>query len=328
MQKEGEVEFTIMKKIIYVLLITLTFSGTASARYINGINWADSVYSHTDKIQSWADGYCGGPGAMLMDSNTPATTWLVLGPNDADQNGNMYAWDFEQGDRDYVAGWRTGSPLHADQEIIVKFETGIEDIEGNDIVIRIFCGPIAVASVWAGTDANDFVQIGTIEGHLDQIPGAEGELYDAFFDFNGMFAEDVNFIRVFREVTEAQSGMFFDSFSTAYIDEPFDCNEVGLFGWALAGDIDKSCYVDMKDFALLAKLWQKCNDPNADDFDGTLFDDPNSIPSSCHGVWQAGMGLAGDLNQDCRIDFLDLQIFAEQYLTCNNPDDSNCSPTW
>ena len=102
----------------------------------------------------------------------------------------------------------------------------------------------------------------------------------------------------------------------------------GLFGWALAGDINKNCYVNLEDFAMLANQWQKCNDPNAADFNESLFDDPNSIPSTCHGVWQAGMGLAADLNHDCRVDYSDLSAFAEDYLNCNNPDDSNCTPTW
>jgi len=316
-----------MKKTIYILLVILAFGKTVQARCIEGINWTDSVFSHTDKIQSWADGYYGGPGSHYMDSNTPATTWWVLGPNDADGNGDMYAWDFEQGDRDYVAGWRTGSPLHSEQEIVVKFETGIKDIIGDDIVIRMFCGPVAKASVWASIDGNDFTQIGIIEGQLNEIPGTGGYLYDAFFDFNGIFTDDVHFIRVFREVTEPQSGMFFDSFSTAYIDVPNDCNEVGLFGWELAGDIDQNCYVNLEDFAMLANQWQKCNDPNDPGFDASFFDDPNSIPSSCHGVWQAGMGLDSDINHDCRVDFLDLQAFAEEYLNCNNPDDYNCTAT-
>lgn len=317
-----------MKKTIYILLVILALGGTIQARYIEGINWADSVFSHTDKIQSWADGYCGGPGAALMEPNTPATTWLVLGPSDADRNGNMYAWDFDDGDKDYVAGWRTGSPAHADQEIIIKFDVGLRDIVGNDVVIRMFCGPIAKASVWASTDGNDFLQIGVIEGQLNQIPGIGGYLYDAFFDFDGRFAGDVHFVRVFREVTQPQSGMFFDSFSAAYIDEPDNCNEVGLLGWSLAGDIAQDCYVDLKDFALLANQWQKCNDPNDSGLDTSLFDNPNSIPSSCHGVWQAGMCLDSDINHDCRVDLLDLQALVENYLNCNNPNDPDCEPIW
>lgn len=317
-----------MKKTTYILLIILTFDNAAHARHVKGINWADSVFSHTDKIQSWADGYCGGPGSHYMDSNTPATTWWVLGPSDADGNGDMYAWDFEQGDRDYVAGWRTGSASHSGQEIIVKFETGIEDIDGDDIVIRMFCGPVAKASVWAGTDGNNFTQIGTIEGQLNEVPGEPGYLCDAFFDFNGVFTGDVNFIRVFREATEPQSGMFFDSFSAACVDIPNDCNEVGMFGWSLDGDIDQNCYVDLADFALLANKWLKCNDPNSTDFDESLFENPNSIPSSCHGVWQTGMCLTSDINHDCKVDLLDLQVFTEAYLSCNNPDDPNCTATW
>ncbi len=316
-----------MKKTIYLLLVALSV-GTVQARYIKGINWADSVFSYTNKIQSWADGYCGGPGSVFMDSNTPATTWLVLGPSDADGNNDMYAWDFSEGDMDYVAGWRSGSPAHADQEIIVKFDTALEDVDGNDIVIRMFCGPIAEASIWASTDGNTFLQIGTLAGQLNQIPGRGGYLYDAFFDFNSLFSADINYIRVFRTVTAAQSGMFFDSFSSAYVDSPTDCNEVGLFGWSLSGDINQNCYINLTDMAMLFSQWQQCNDPNSPDFDASLFADPNSIPSTCHGVWQANMGLASDLNHDCRVDYLDLSIFADKYLNCNNPSDPNCNQNW
>jgi hypothetical protein len=314
-----------MKKTIVILLVIGAFGTTVQARYIKGINWADSVFSYTGKVQSWTDGECGGPEPSFMDFNTPATTWWVLGPNDADGNGNMYARDFEEGDRDYVGGWKG---KNADQEIIVQFDSGIRDVEGDDVVIRMYCGPIAKASVWASTDGNDYTQIGIIEGQLNQIPGVEGELYDALFDFNGLFTGDVHFIRIFREIAEPKSGMFFDSFSTAYIDLPNDCNEVALFGWTLAGDINKDCYVNHKDLEILENQWQMCNDPNDPDFDESLFGDPNSIPSSCHGVWQAGMGLPADINHDCRVDSLDLAAFVEEFLACNNPDDPKCIPTW
>jgi hypothetical protein len=185
--------------------------------------------------------------------------------------------------------------------------------------------------VWASTDGNDFTQIGIIEGQLNEIPGEAGHLYDAFFDFNGLFTSDVNFIRVFREVTVPQSGMFFDSFSSAYVDFPSDCNEVGEFGWSLEGDINEDCYVDLKDFAELAKQWNKCNDPNDPNhpgYDESLFADPCSIPSSCHGVYQAGMCMDSDLNHDCKIDLIDLQMYADHFMYCNNPEDSNCVQTW
>jgi len=317
-----------MKNLIYIMLVILIFSLPVNARYTCGINWADRVISHTDKIQSWADGYCGGPGSHYMDSNTPATTWWVLGPSDADGNGDMYAWDFDEGDRDYVAGWRTGSPAHADQEIVVMFDEGIEDIDGNDVVIRMYCGPVAQASVWASVDGNSFTQVGAISGQIGEVPGTGGEFYDAFFDFDGIFEEDVHYLRVFREVTTSQSGMFFGSFGTACIKEPGDCNEVREFGWTIDSDINKDCYVNFEDFAELANRWNVCNDPNSPDFDVSVFDDPCSVPSSCHGVWQAGMGMGADLNHNCKVDFLDLQIFAREYLKCNNPDDPNGEPDW
>jgi hypothetical protein len=192
----------------------------------------------------------------------------------------------------------------------------------------MFCGPLAAASVWASADGENFIQIGNVEGQFNEIPGESGCLYDAFFDFDGAFPDDVNFIKVHREVAGSQSGMFFDSFSSAYIEFPLLRSEVGLFGWALAGDTDKDGYVNFKDFTFIANQWQKCYDPNVADFDISLFADANSIPSSCHGVWQSGMGLDADLNYDCKIDILDLQAFAENFLQCNNPEDSNCIANW
>jgi hypothetical protein len=314
-----------MKKTMVIVLVVGAFGNTAQARYIEGINWADRVVSYTGKVQSWTGGQSGGPEPTYMDCHTPATTWWVLGPNDADGNGDLYAWDFDLDDRDYVGGWKGKD---ADQELIVQFDTGIRDIEGDDLIIRLYCGPIARASVWASIDGNDFTQIGTIRGQLNEIPGLPGELYDAVFDLSGLFTDDVHFIRVFREVAEPKSGMFFDSFSSAYIDVPSDCNEVVEFGWTLAGDINQDCCVNHKDLETIESQWQMCNDPNDPDFDESLFDDPNSIPSSCHGVWQAGLGLAGDINHDCRVDSLDLAVFVEEFLACTDPNDADCIVTW
>lgn len=316
-----------MRKLI--VFLTLLSAGSINfGQYIDGVNWADRTVSFTDKIQSWADGYCGGPGPSFMEPNTPSTTWWVLGPADADANGDMYAWDFTLGDRDFVAGWRTGSALHADQEIIVEFDAGIEDVPGNDLVIRMFCGPAAKASVWASTDGFTYTEIGTIEGDLNSVPGMGGFLYDAFFDLNGLFADDIHFVRVVREVTAAQSGMFFDSFSSAYIHTPSSPSEVSQYGWNLVGDIDASSYVNSLDFASLAGQWQVCNDPNDPELDSSLFPDPNSIPSSCHGIFQAGLGLEADINQDCVVNMNDLYLLLRQYLECNNPEDESCVKNW
>jgi hypothetical protein len=37
-------------------------------------------------------------------------------------------------------------------------------------------------------------------------------------------------------------------------------------------------------------------------------------PTTCQEVWQMGLGLAGDFNEDCRVDFKDLAIFCEAWL--------------
>ncbi len=317
-----------MKKMICLLLIIFAWNQVSQGEYVNGVNWADRVISHTSKIASFVNGGCSGSGSLPMVSETPATTWLVLGPSDSDQNGNMYAWDWDQGDKDYVAGWRTGSPLHAEQEIIVEFDHGLRDIDANDVVVRMYCGPLAQASVWASTDGAVFTQIGVIEGELNQVPGTGGYFYDATFDFDGKFSEDVHFIRVFREVTVSNSGIFFDSFRSAYTDMPTDRNDVALLGWALAEDVNKDAYVNLADFAIMADQWQACNAPEDAAFDESWFDDPATIPSTCHGVWQAGMGLQADTNHDCKVDILDLADLAQHFLSCNNPTDINCNPTW
>lgn len=322
-----------MKRFVCVVLVVIVmpgiFIGSADARYVNGQNWADDVDSYTERIQRYGAGGCSG--GVFMEPNT---IWWVLGTNDCDQNGDMDAFSEDANgeltiDNDYVAGWRA---TNEGQEIIVEFDIGLSDVnDANDLVIRMYCGGKAHASVWVSTDSNDvndFVKVGDIVGTYGEIPGTPGMLYDAYFDFNGILTGDVYYVSVYRETTGSDTGMFFDSFASAVAVEPNTCEEVGYYGWSISSDIYQDCRVNFLDYSEFANEWQKCNDPDADDFDGTLFDDPNSIPSSCHGVWQAGMSLAGDLNQDCRVDFLDLQIFAEQYLTCNNPDDSNCTPTW
>jgi len=192
------------RSILFLIFVSSLFATGGSAALINGRNWADSVVSYTSQIQNY--------GGTLMDSGTG---YWVLGESDADQNGNMYAWDFDEGDLDYVAGWRSGA---ANQEIVVGFNTALEDIIGDDLAIRMYCGPNAQVSVSVSEDNSVWTNIGTVSGASGQIPGKPGYLYDATFDFSGLFSGDVYYVKVHRDIAGSQTGMFFDSFSS--VPEP------------------------------------------------------------------------------------------------------------
>ncbi|ARN55920.1 hypothetical protein [Sedimentisphaera salicampi] len=317
-----------MKKAKTLTAFILTLAVLTNAEYIEGVNWADEVFSCTNRIQSWADGQCGGPGPNFISLQTPQTSWWVLGQSDCDGNGNMQAWDFEEGDRDYAAGWRGGSQINAGQEIVVYFENSLEDNAGADLVIRLYCGPAAKASVYAGQSPDNLVQIGEIEGKLNDVPGKGGHLYDAEFDFSGKISQPVHFVKVFRETVGSQTGMFFDSFRSSSVKLPEIKSEAAQYGWTIPEDANSDCFVNHLDFAEIAESWKICFDPKVSGFEDSVFEDPNSIPSGCHGVWQAGYGLQADINKDCVVDFEDLLLFAENFLTCTDPNNEDCLKPW
>ncbi|MCD4831843.1 MAG: PEP-CTERM sorting domain-containing protein [Anaerohalosphaeraceae bacterium] len=195
-----------------MLLVVSALVASSQAALIDGQNWADSVTSYASQIQNY-DG-------IFMDSTTE---FWVLGQSDADQTGNMHAWDFDNGDLDYVAGWRGGS---ANQEIVVGFNTALEDVVGDDLVIRMYCGSKAQATISVSQDNLSWTQIGNITGVSMQIPGKPGFLYDAVFDFAGLFSGDAYYVKVYRETTGSGSGMFFDSFAS--VPEPATMVILGL----------------------------------------------------------------------------------------------------
>ena len=51
-------------------------------------------------------------------------------------------------------------------------------------------------------------------------------------------------------------------------------------------------------------------------------------PKDCADVWARGLGMKGDFNGDCKVDFYDYAVFATEWRTCNTPGGSGCGQNW
>jgi len=162
-----------------------------TAAVIDGKNWADAVTGYSSKIQNY--------GGTLLST---LTEWWLIGPSDADVNGNGYAWDAD--DQDTVAGWRANAP---GEYITIYWETALPDVTGNDLVIHMYGGPNAAADLFASTNGDSYIQIGTIGG------GTPGYFRDEAFDFGGLFGDGVHYVKVVRVANGPNTGIFFDSFA-------------------------------------------------------------------------------------------------------------------
>ncbi|MCK4623836.1 MAG: PEP-CTERM sorting domain-containing protein [Phycisphaerae bacterium] len=183
-------------QIAITVLLVVGLVGPAGAEIINGQNWADSVNAYSGNIQNY-DG-------ELMSTNS--STWWVTGISDADVDGNGYGWD--DVDNDFVAGWRGGA---SNQYIVVKFDAALVNQTGDDLVIHVYGGSGASATVLVSTDNSIYTEIGTIGS------GASGYFRDETFDFAG-HSGDVQYVKVLRVASGAGTGMFFDSFAS--VPEP------------------------------------------------------------------------------------------------------------
>lgn len=188
-------------------------AGSANAAFINGQNWADDVDTWSGSVQNY--------GGTLMDAST---TWWLTGPSDSDVDKNGYAWD--EVDNDYVAGWRGGGSA----SITLSFDAALEDIIGNDLVIHMYSGSSASASVWASSDNITFHNIGGIGG------GTAAYFRDEVFDFGGA-VDNVHYIRIDRVTSGPATGMFFDSFAS--VPEPTTMALLAFGGLGLLGRLNK-----------------------------------------------------------------------------------------
>ncbi len=199
----------------------LACTQVANAEMIGLQNWADEVVGYTSNIENQGE-------RINMDATTE---WWVLGPSDADVNHDGYG--LEEGvDHNYVAGWCATAP---GEFIVVKFDAALRDVEGNDLVIHMYCGPDAEGSVSASADNTSYTQIGSIVGAPGEVPGNPGWFYDAEFDFHSFGLDNVHYIKVQRVANGPQTGMFFDSFASTPVPEPTALGLLVLGSVVIAG---------------------------------------------------------------------------------------------
>ncbi|MBN1766483.1 MAG: hypothetical protein JW860_14610 [Sedimentisphaerales bacterium] len=83
-----------------------------------------------------------------------------------------------------------------------------------------------------------------------------------------------------------------------------NCSQVQSGGYRLASDLNEDCYVNLGDLEVLTYYW---------------LDTDCSEPDNCE---------HSDFEPDSDVDFADFSDFAMQWMQCNNPTDSGCTPNW
>jgi len=84
-----------------------------------------------------------------------------------------------------------------------------------------------------------------------------------------------------------------------------NCAEVQAAGFSLLPDLDGDCYVDYRDFEIIAYYWLNTACDELENCEGADF-----VP------------------RDGVVDFFDYSDFAMGWLQCNDPEDPNCTPNW
>jgi subtilisin family serine protease len=86
---------------------------------------------------------------------------------------------------------------------------------------------------------------------------------------------------------------------------PKTCNAVWILGYGLSSDLDRDCYVGLKDLALFAAEWlsQGCG----------------ALNGGCNGA---------DIDRSNAVSVSDFAGLAAQWLMCNDPANATCTPNW
>jgi len=83
-----------------------------------------------------------------------------------------------------------------------------------------------------------------------------------------------------------------------------DCQQVQDAGLNLAGDLNGNCYAELVDVPILTDQWLSTN--------------PVAIPPN----------YSPDIYSDNEVNLSDFAVLANDWLNCNNPQDSNCIQNW
>ena len=83
------------------------------------------------------------------------------------------------------------------------------------------------------------------------------------------------------------------------------CEDVQTAGFALLSDLDGDCYVNYWDLEIITDYWLNTDCDQLENCEGADFE-----PT------------------DGAVDFFDYSDFAEDWMQCNDPEDSNCTPNW
>ena len=138
---------------------------------------------------------------------------------------------------------------------------------------------------------------------VNEFTMTSADAVDGYKDANG--AEEV------PSVTHSTSGNRQTAIGFVVVRAPAnelilsDCDAVQDANYGLLSDLNGDCYVDSNDLKIISYYWLNTGCAVLNDCDGADF-----APTD------------GD------VDFFDFARFAPQWLWCNNPEDSNCTPNW
>lgn len=104
-----------------------------------------------------------------------------------------------------------------------------------------------------------------------------------------------------QSAAQAMAGVVIKAIPQTYED----CTDVQNAGLALTSDLNGDCYVNFKDLFRIYDFWLNEN---------------CAALGNCQGA---------DFEQvDGTVDFADFRDFAQQWMNCNDPQDTSCTPNW